>query len=85
MNAPELRVVEAWHKALNDGAVDRLVELSHPEIEIGGPRGTGQGAQLLREWVDRANIRLKLRRIFHHADTVVVEQWAGGVSPTPDG
>ena len=32
--------------------------------------------QLLREWVDRANIRLKPRRVFHHADTVVVEQWA---------
>ena len=76
MNAPELRVVEAWHKALNAGEVDHLVELSHPEVEVGGPRGTGRGAQLLREWVDRANIRLKLRRIFQHADTVVVEQWA---------
>ena len=76
MNAPELRVVEAWHEALNDGAVDRLVELSHPEVEVGGPRGTGWGAQLLREWVERANIRLEPRRVFHHADTVVVEQWA---------
>jgi len=76
VNAPELRVVEAWHEALNNGAVDRLVELSHSEVEVGGPHGTGRGAQLLREWVDRANIRLELRRIFHHADTVVVEQWA---------
>ena len=76
MNAPELRVVEAWHEALNDGAVDRLVELSHPEVEVGGPRGTGWGAQLLREWVERANIRLEPRRVFHHADTVVVEQRA---------
>ena len=76
MNAPELRVVVAWHEALNGGEVDRLVELSHPEVEVGGPRGTGRGAQLLREWVDRANIRLEPRRVFHHADTVVVEQWA---------
>lgn len=76
MNAPELRVVEAWHEALNTGDVDLLAELSHPEVEVGGPRGTGRGAQLLREWVDRANIRLEPRRIFHHADTVVVEQWA---------
>ena len=76
MNAPELRVVEAWHEALNGGEVDRLVELSHPEVEVGGPRGTGRGAQLLREWVDRANVSLEPRRIFHHADTVVVEQWA---------
>jgi ketosteroid isomerase-like protein len=76
VNAPELRVVEAWHEALNAGEVDHLVELSHPEVEVGGPRGTGRGAQLLREWVDRANIRLKPRRVFQHADTVVVEQWA---------
>jgi ketosteroid isomerase-like protein len=76
VNASELRVVEAWHEALNGGEIDRLVELSHPEVEVGGPRGTGRGAQLLREWVDRANIRLDPRRIFHSADTVVVEQWA---------
>ncbi len=76
MNAPELHVVEAWHEALNDGAVDRLVEQSHPEVEVGGPRGTGRGAQLLREWVERANIYLEPRRVFHHADTVIVEQWA---------
>ncbi len=76
MNVPELRVVEAWHEALNGGEVDRLVELSHPEVEVGGPRGTGRGAQLLREWVNRANIRLEPQRIFHHADTVIVEQWA---------
>ena len=76
MSAPELRIVETWHEALNSGEVDRLVELSHPEVEVVGPRGTGRGAQLLREWVDRANIRLEPRRVFHHADTVVVEQWA---------
>jgi ketosteroid isomerase-like protein len=76
MNAPELRVVEAWHEALNSGQVHRLMELSHLEVEVGGPRGTGRGAQLLRDWVARANIRLEPRRVFHHADTVVVEQRA---------
>lgn len=75
MNDPELRVVEVWHEALNDGEADRLVGLSHPEVEVGGPRGTGRGTQLLRDWVERANIRLEPQRVFHHADTVVVEQW----------
>ncbi len=50
--------------------------MSHPDIEIGGPRGTGRGAQLLREWAGRAGIRLDLRRVFHRADAVVVEQQA---------
>ncbi len=73
MTAPEVRVVEAWHEALNAGDADLLVALSHPDVEVGGPRGAGRGARLLREWVDRANIRLKPLRIFHEADAVVVE------------
>jgi ketosteroid isomerase-like protein len=74
--ASETRVVRAWHEALNSGDVDLLVELSHPDVEVGGPRGVGHGAQLLREWVGRAKIRLEPRRVFHREDTVVVEQWA---------
>lgn len=74
--APETHVVRAWHEALNSGDVDLLVELSHPDVEMGGPRGTVHGTQVLREWVSRANIRLEPRRIFHRADTMVAEQWA---------
>jgi limonene-1,2-epoxide hydrolase len=70
----EVRVVEAWHAALNEGDVDRLVGLSHPDVEVGGPRGIGRGVQLLREWVDRANVRLDPRRLFSRGSTVVVEQ-----------
>jgi len=73
---PEVRTVTAWHEALNSGDVERLVELSHPDVQVGGPRGTGRGAQLLREWVDRANIHLEPGRTFQKADTMVVEQQA---------
>jgi ketosteroid isomerase-like protein len=76
LTTPEVRVVVAWHEALNGGDVERLVALSHPDVEVGGPRGTGQGAQLLREWVARAGIHLEPRRVFHQGDTVVVEQEA---------
>jgi ketosteroid isomerase-like protein len=76
VTASEVQIVKAWHEALNDGDVDRLVTLSCPDIEVGGPRGSGHGVQLLREWVDRAGIYLEPQRIFHRADTVVVEQKA---------
>ena len=76
VTTPELRAVEAWHEALNSGDADRIVALSQPNVEVGGPRGAGHGAGLLREWVGRANIRLEPRRVFHKADTVVVEQKA---------
>lgn len=81
----EVRAVLAWHEALNDGDVERLVGLSHPEVAVGGPRGTGYGAQLLREWVDRANIRLEPGRVFYRAQTVVVEQGASWTSAVGTG
>ncbi len=77
MTTPEVRIIVAWHEALNGGDVENLVELSHPEIEVGGPRGTGRGVQLLREWVAQAGIHLEHRRVFHREETVVVEQEAG--------
>jgi ketosteroid isomerase-like protein len=75
VTAPEVRIVKDWHEALN-GDPDRLVELSHPDVEVGGPRGSGHGTRLLDEWVDRANISLEPRRFFHRAETVVVEEEA---------
>jgi ketosteroid isomerase-like protein len=82
---PEIQTVLAWHEALNSGDVERLVDLSHPDVEVGGPRGTSRGAQILREWVDRANIRLEPRRNFQRAGTVVVEQEAEWQSAEPGG
>ena len=74
--SPEIQTVIAWHDALNNGDVERLVALSHPGVEVGGPRGSAHGAQILREWVARANIRLEPGRTFGEADTVVVKQGA---------
>jgi ketosteroid isomerase-like protein len=74
--APEVRGVEKWHEALNAGDFERPVALSHPDVEVVGPRGTGRGAGLLREWVARANIRLEPRRVFQREETVVVEEEA---------
>lgn len=72
----EREVVLDWHEALHGGDVERLVALSDPDIEVGGPRGSGRGVQLLREWVERANIHLASRRVFQSAGTMVVEQGA---------
>lgn len=79
--AVEIRTVKQWHEALNDGDPDRLVGLSHPDVEMGGPRGIVRGAEVLREWVARANIRLVPLRFFNHEVTVVVEEAAEWRSP----
>jgi ketosteroid isomerase-like protein len=74
-------VVEAWHEALNVGESDRLANLVSDDVEVGGPRGSGRGIDLFRDWVGRAGIHLEPLRIFRRGDIVVVEQSATWRSP----
>lgn len=81
MNASEIETVLAWHAALNAADTDRLLRLSSDDVEVGGPRGAGRGAQLLREWVARAQIQLEPVRWQALGGTVVVEQTARWQAP----
>ena len=67
-------IVQAWQDAANSGNIDRLIALSDPDIKIAGPRGSGHGHQLLRDWLGRAGPRLETRRVFARGDAVVVLQ-----------
>jgi hypothetical protein len=69
-----LSLVEAWHAALNSGDVDRLVTLVTPDVEMGGGRGVLSGAHVLREWFERANVRLHPLAVFQRGNIVVVEE-----------
>ena len=80
MSNPAVKAVLAWHGTLNAGDAERLAALSHPGVEIGGPRGAARGRQVLEDWVGRANISLEPLRSFHQGRTVVVEEaatWRG--------
>ncbi len=81
MATDAVSTVHAWHEALNAGDVEALVALSSDDVEVGGPRGSGRGAQLLREWFGRAGIRLVPYQTFHRDNTVVVKQGATWQSP----
>jgi hypothetical protein len=74
MMASCLEIVDEWHTALNSGDADRLAALVDDDVEVGGPRGTAKGAQVVLEWFGRANVRFKPLRSFSHDNTVVVEQ-----------
>jgi hypothetical protein len=69
-----LPVVHAWQEAANRRDIDRLLELSDPDIEITGPRGSSRGHQLLRDWLDRAGLTLQTQRAFVRGETVVLAQ-----------
>jgi hypothetical protein len=51
-----LEIVDAWVAAVNERDAERLVSLSDPQIELVGPRGSGSGQQLLRDWLARAEL-----------------------------
>ena len=67
-------IVQAWQDAANSQNIERLVELSAPDIEIVGPRGSGRGIQLLRDWLGRAGLHLATLRVFARGNTVVLAQ-----------
>ena len=67
-------LVQAWQEAANGQNIDRLLELSDPNIEMVGPRGSSFGHQLLRDWLARAGLKLQTLGTFVDGNTVVVEQ-----------
>jgi hypothetical protein len=76
----ETAIVQAWHDALNSGDLDRLVTLMRDDVEFGGPLGSGRGAQMVRDWAERAGIRLEPARWFQQGADVVVTQRARWLS-----
>lgn len=73
-NSP-LAVVQAWQDAANSQNVEQLLELSDPNIEIVGPRGSGYGHQLLHDWLGRAGLYLQTRRALVRENIVVLAQY----------
>ncbi len=67
-------LVQAWQEAANRQDVDRVLEISDPNIEMVGPRGSSFGHQLLRDWLARAGLKLQTLGTFVGGNTVVVEQ-----------
>ncbi len=69
-----LAIVRAWQNAANHQDAQRLLDLSDPSIEIVGPRGSGFGHQVLRDWMGRAGLNLTTLRAFVRNNTVVLAQ-----------
>jgi ketosteroid isomerase-like protein len=81
MMAAELIIVHQWHTALNNGDINQLVALVHQDVEVGGPRGTTSGAEVVREWFGRANVHLNPKGFFNRKNIVVVEELGEWLSP----
>jgi ketosteroid isomerase-like protein len=78
----EVEAVIAWHEALNEGDVERLLALCSEDVEVGGPLGSARGSQALRDWFERAGLRLELTAFLQRSEVVVVTQEAEWPSDT---
>lgn len=76
-----VKIVLAWHRALNAGDVDALADLVATDVEISGLTPSANGFDGLRAWVERTHIQMVPRRVFEHGALVVVEQSAAWWSP----
>jgi hypothetical protein len=81
MTTSAVATVKQWHSALNAANMGDLMALVHPQVEMGGPRGSTRGAQVVREWVGRAHVRLLPQRWFGFGNQVVVEELGEWLSP----
>lgn len=58
---------------LNQGELERFTDLHAQNVEFVGPRGSGRGAGLVRDWAERSGIRLEPQQWFGpSADGVLV-------------
>ena len=76
MTQPETPVTTAtaWQEAVNAQDETLLLRLSHPDIELVGPRGTAKGHKILVTWLERAGLTLETRRTFAKGNAVVSAQ-----------
>jgi hypothetical protein len=82
LSTGKLSVVQRWQDAVNARDLQGLVDLSHEDIEIVGPRGTARGHAVLAEWLDRAGLSWRpLRWFCGDKGSVVVEQEAEWTDP----
>lgn len=82
MQLVPLEVVESWHSAVDARDVERLCTLASQDVEIVGPRGTGRGHAVLRQWFRRGGLTAEpLRWFCGSRGFVVVEQRGRWFSP----
>ena len=76
-----LDVIEAWHTAVNAGDGAAAGALCTDDVQVGGPRGSGRGRELVVGWLGHAAVRLEPLRWFCGGAGAVVEQdarWVDG-------
>ena len=81
MSSP-LDLIVAWHDAVRDQDLEAVSALVHPDVTVGGPKGSGHGVELMTEWVQNSGIVLEIGSFLQRGLTFVIAQEA--TWPDPD-
>lgn len=84
MSSP-LDLVVAWHDAVRECDLEAVAALVHSDVEVGGPKGSGHGVDLMTDWVLNSGIVLELESFLQRGLTFVVAQVATWPDPTAAG
>lgn len=69
-----IKTAEEWVENSNQKDIPGLLNLSHSDIEIMGPKGSISGSHHLGDWIERANLHLHTIRRFAKEHNIVLEQ-----------
>lgn len=69
-----IKTAEGWVENSNKKDIPGLLNLSHSDIEIMGPKGSISGSHHLTDWIERANLHLHTIRRFAKGHNIVLEQ-----------
>jgi ketosteroid isomerase-like protein len=75
-----IQLVRQWHDAVNSGDTEGLAGLVTDDVEVGGPRGSAYGRDVLIDWVDRTGIRMEPTDWYQRDEIIIVCQrasWPG--------
>lgn len=67
-----VETVQAWHDAVNARDIDAALACCRPDVVVGGPRGDGEGHDLMRAWLQRSGIELEPQEPLEERDGRVV-------------
>lgn len=69
-----IKTADLWTEKVNAKDIKGVLEVSDPNIEMVGPRGTAAGRETLRQWVEGSGLHLTTVTRYAKGGTVVYEQ-----------
>lgn len=72
----KIKIAEQWTRKVNERDIKGVLEVSDPHIELIGPRGSAEGHDILRQWVEESGIKMETLDYYAKGNEVICVQRA---------